>query len=251
MVNIMQDNIKFQDVAIASFDSVGGRKVVYGLTDSTSINHIVNSTELRTGIGNIYLDEVYESKDLEITVTPTIGNLSLMAAQTQNIEAFTSGQTIDVPYTVTKEATMGATDVEIDISDYTPVDDAVVVLDKNNTEMTTTYATGTITVTDGVAGEMYYVTFLQNETTADVLEIDGAEYPETVENLTLETVGYDPETGAIAGRLFIVCDYAKPDGNFTLDLAKASNSNFDVMFKAKPKFLGTRLAKIIWVPAGA
>jgi hypothetical protein len=245
----MQDNIKFQDVAIASFDSIGGRKVVYGLTDSTSINHVVKSSELRSGIGNLYLDEVFESKDLEIAVTPTIGNFSLMAAQTQNIEAFTSGNTIDVPYTVTAEAVDNTGTIEIDMSDYTPLNDEAVVVDKNNTEIASTFALGVITLTSGTAGELYYVTFLQNETTADVLEIDGAEYPETVKNLTLETIGYDPESGAIAGRLFIVCDYAKPDGNFTLDLKLASSANFEVKFKAKPKFLGTRLAKIIWVPA--
>jgi hypothetical protein len=246
----MKDNIKFQDVAIVSFDSaVGGKKVVYGLTDSTSINHVVNSSELRGGISNIYIDEVYESKDLEITVTPTIGNFSLMAAQTKNLEAFTSGNTVSVPYTVTAEAVDNVGAIEIDLSNYTPLLDEVVVLNIDNEIKASTFATGTITITDGVAGDIYNVTFLQEETTADVLEIDGKDYPETVENLTLETIGYDPETGAIAGRLFIVCDYAKPDGNFTLDLATATNSTFEVKFKAKPKFLGTRLAKIIWVPA--
>jgi len=243
------DNIKFQDVGIVSFDTNTGTKLVYGLTDSTSINHIVNSTELRTGIGNVYLGEVWESKNLEISVTPTINNFSLMAVQTKNGDAM-STSTVEVPYVLKLEAEDdGSGGAEIDLSDYTPVDDEVTVVDINNETVTSTFATGTVTLTSGTVGQIYYVTFMQSETTADVLDIDGADFPETVENLTVQTIGYNIETGALAGRLFIMCDRAQPMGSFTLDLQKATNSNQETMFKAVPKPLGTRLAKVVWVPA--
>ena len=128
----MEDNIKFQDVGIVSFDTNADTKIVYGLTDSTSINHVVNSSEIRTGIGNVYVGEVYESKSLEVSVTPTLGNFSTMAVQTKSGDAVTN-TSIDVPYVITREAIDdGASGAEIDLTGFTPVDDEVVVVDKNN-----------------------------------------------------------------------------------------------------------------------
>ena len=247
----MEDNIKFQDVGIVSFDTNADTKIVYGLTDSTSINHVVNSSEIRTGIGNVYVGEVYESKSLEVSVTPTLGNFSTMAVQTKSGDAVTN-TSIDVPYVITREAIDdGASGAEILLGDFTPVDDEVVVVDKNNELIASTFAVDTITLTAGNVGEVYYVTFKQTEATADVLEIDASEFPEKVKNLTVQTIGYNIETGKKAGDLFIIMDAGLPDGNFTLDLAKASLSNTEVTFKATPKFLGSKLGTIVWVPVPA
>lgn len=221
------DNIKLQDVAeVIIINDTTGEHWYYGCTDETAISKTVDKEILTGGIGNKQCGVLFTNQSYQVTITPTLFATNFLETQTGT--TFTSGS-VDV---WKKEEVIavddGAGGAEATI-DGTPIDDEVYVVDKNNESFTGTFATGTVTITDGVIGDTYIIMYQENEATADTLDFDSGTFPKNV-HLQLHTIAYEPKTENVTHDIYINFPIASPDGALDMTLTKGTNTQTPITF---------------------
>lgn len=216
--------VKVQDVAEAYIKN-GSLMRYFGCLTTSGINQSVTSEDVRCGIGNKLATRLFTQKDLEVTVET--GLYSDHMIELQSGATFSVGQTVNVWKTETGVASAGLT---ITITG-TPVDDVVWVQDKKGKAFVAAHAAGTVTITGAVEGTTYIVSYQEQVTTADVLDLASDAFPETV-NLILHTIAYDIDTDEVLADIWWDITNASPDGNLDLAYANGTNTITNATFRA-------------------
>lgn len=217
--------VKVQDVAEAFVKYADGTLRFFGCLTNSGINQSVSSDDIRCGIGNKLKTRIFTQKDLEVTVET--GLYSDHMIELQSGSEFQTGQSVNVWKNESGTAGAGGT---VDITG-TPVGDVVHVQDNKGVLYVATFATGTVTITSGVEGELYYISYEEATTTADILALGSSAFPKTV-NLILHTIAYDPDTDEVLADIWWDITNASPDGNIDLSYAVASNTVTNATFRA-------------------
>lgn len=219
------DNIIVKDTLECFItDTTNSKTYFCGITESGKITSSVNQEFLTGGIGNLTKAIISSDKKQGFEIQNLFfGESALALAQGG---AFATGSK-----TIVKQETKIAvenTGIKVTITG-TPVDDEVTVLDKYGDEKTATYATGTVTITGGTAGETY--TVIYNETVADVtyLDLSATTFPSTV-SVTMHTISYDPEAQTVVADHWFYFPNALNDGAYDGNFSKGASNGSTMKF---------------------
>lgn len=227
--------VKVQDV-LEAYILVDGFMRFIGCTSTAEITQSVESEDIRCGIGNKLRTRLFSSKDISVNVET--GLYSEHFIEYQSGDNFQYGQTVSVPKNEVKTAVDNGGNIEVTITG-TPVGGTVYVQDANGRKYLGAFATGTVTITADaggenitpVAGAKYTVSYLESETTADVLDLGADKFPKAVD-LYLHGVQYETETDTIVADQYWHFPVASPDGNLSLAQALATNTTTAIEFRA-------------------
>lgn len=224
----MKDNLVASKTGIAYIKDLAGNWYFYGLTNSTGITQTSN-TELLTSSPSAHtITKIFYNKQMTVDIMPTLFNTrfemlqnsSMNDVSTVTANVTTHEQVVAVDNVGTIEATITGT----------PVNDTVYVTDLYNSKIyASTYATGTVTITDGVEGDTYIIMY--DEEQADVEQVDFARdsFPENIE-VTIMVIASDPESNVPEEKWYYNFPICSPSGEFDLSFEKETNTALDVTF---------------------
>lgn len=221
------DGYFVHDVLKAYVLDENGNFDYYGCLISSNLSQTTEQLDFRCGIGNVLKAVLDTQKDITFTIQSEPHNSSFIEHQSGN--AFQTGQTANVWKTEAVEAVDNIGTIEATITG-TPVGDEVFVTDANNKTYTATYSTGTVTITDGVAGVIYNISYQEAEAGANVLTLSADTFAKA---RAVQLVGlmYDAD-GNPAANFYWNFPKAKPDGNLDLGYALATKANPSITFRA-------------------
>lgn len=227
-MSLSLDNIKVQDTAeVLLINDTTDEKFFYGCTEGTGFTKEVESELLTCGIGNALRAKLWKGQKLSVTVQTLLFNANLMAMQTDSFGAFTTGS--KTFFKKEMGTGIGASTTVIVTIKGTPVDDVVTVVDIHNNQYVATFATDTVTITNGVIGDKYIVLYQEVESATDYLKFDSTKFPSNV-HLQLHTIAYNVDTDVKIADLYWDFPVASPDGNIDSGLNKGENTGNSVKF---------------------
>jgi hypothetical protein len=223
----MKDNLVASKTGIAYIKDQAGNWYFYGLTDSTGITQTSN-TELLTSSPSAHtITKLFYNKQMTVDIMPTLFNTRFEAMQnsalsdvsTVTTDITTHEQLVAVDNTGTIEVTLTGT----------PVLDSVKVVDIYNESFASTYATGTVAITDGVAGDTYIVMYEEEQIDVEQIDFARDSFPENVE-VSIMVLASDSETNIPAEKWYYNFPICSPSGEFDLSFEKESSSMVGVTF---------------------
>lgn len=222
----MLDNVIVKDVLEAFIvDDVNNKTYFFGATTESNINQTIEQEKLKAGIGNKVKAILQSSKEVTFKIQNLFHSDNFLALQSGS--TFTTASR-DLMRRETKVAADNAGSIEVTISG-TPKNDEVTVLDKNNKEYSATYSSGTVTITNGVAGETYTVVYLETTADVNVLDFNADKFPSVV-HVQLHGIAYDPDTNQIVADIYYDFKKAQPDGSVDRTYSAGSNTNDVINF---------------------
>ena len=243
----VQDNVVISNVGVVHFKDTSGNDKVLGLCDSTDLSLSIDKERLTGGWGGAFITNLYSNKAGTLKITPSIMSMTLLEINSGS--EFVAETGYAVSRTLSLKSTLDNTDIVIDLTGYTPLNDEIVVLTVNNEIVTATYATNKATLTGvlAVEGDTYFITF-KEALDASVLEITTVDVPKMVTDVTVETIVHSAIDGSLVGRLLFEIPRMQGDGAVSIDLTKNTNNKSEVVFDIASEFMGTGMLKIVYVP---
>lgn len=221
-------------------DTSANKTYFFGLTDKANVTQSVKQDVLRSGIGSKVIAVLQSEKNIEFGVTTTLHNDDIYSIQSGS--DFTTS-TITVQKTESGKLTSG----KIEITG-TPKGGTVIVMDNTGKTITGTFATGEVSVTGGVEGTMYDVIYSEDETNAQVLDLNSTAFPKNY-SVQLHGIGYDPDKNTIVCDIYWLFDKAMPDGAFNFQGEKGgSPSSDEIKFTAQTPTGSNSYGKYVVVP---
>lgn len=219
------DQIMVKDTCEALLiDDANDKVYVFGVTESSTVTTSMSKEELTGGLGNTLQAIMQSDKKVGFEIQNLFFGDTIVELTQGGVMA--SG-TKTIPVKETKVAVKNLTDIEVEITG-TPVGGTVQVVDTKNKMYEAVFEDGTVTITDGVAGEAYHVVYTE-EKTVEYLDLNANVFP-SAKHVVLRTIGYDPKTNVVLYDYYWDFPNAVPDGNTDYAFTKATNANPSISF---------------------
>lgn len=232
---MIKSNVIVHDVLeMFLINKTSGEAMFFGCLTESNINKAEEMEEIRCGIGAKLSEIVALQQDISFSVTTAKHSDHIIELQAGNL--FASG---NINVWQAEQGLIATAGLTVDITG-TPVDDAVQVQDKFGKKYVGAYLTGTVTITGGVEGEEYTVTYQEALTAVDILDFDITKSASDVAVMLHGIAYYD---NIVVSDIYYDLPRCRPDGN--LDLAYAMKSNVSQQVNFKVKAIGNSLGKYI------
>lgn len=238
----MANNIIVQDVAEVYLKDLSDSSVYFfGLTTKSDVQQKIKQDFMRGGIGNGIAGVIQSEKEITFSVTTLFHADDMIAIQSGS--AIQTNQSVTVMKSETlKLATNKLTLVGTPKTGTT----TVTVLDSTGKSYAGTFATGQVTVTGGTDGNWYTVLY-PADVTASAISLDSKKFPHNY-TVELHTIGYNPDTNAVACDIWWQFAKALPDGTLNESMEAGKSSSSEVKFVAQLPQGASEYGKYLVVP---
>lgn len=237
------DNILIKDTMECFLVDNSDTTNVYflGINSKSSFVQKLSNTVIRGGIGNLNRAYLQTQKDATFEVDPILWNNSLIGVLNGTNSASgsitTKGFEHDLVVAsgkVTLTTTTTATTCDL--------------FDASGTHYTGTIATQVVTIAPTVPADGTILTAVFDQTlTGDITDLDAASFPKSFK-IYSHTIGYNPDTNAIALDLYLQLNVGVPTGDFTASFEAGKESLLPIIFQLLVPQNSTSFGKWISVP---
>lgn len=226
------DNMLVKDTFEVIIENpVTGNRYNYALTDSAGLSSSMSSELLRGGLGNFVVEKMFTDRTWTLDVETVLFNQKFLALQNSSIDDFTTGSSEVMK---TEEHTIvdnsGSLEVTLDETETIINDDVDVVLSRDGDIISSTYDSGSNTVTltgDVVEGDEVTAMFKVSASSAETLVLGKTDFPSEV-TLYLHSIAY--KENVKVGDIYIKLNRCSPDGNVDLSFSSGENTTTSVSF---------------------